>query len=171
MQLNKEDGGNRRFILVEMEADICRNITAERLKRAVNGYGEAEGLGGAFRYATLGDTLFDKDGRIREGVDFHDLARHVFFSETGAPMPDRDGERSALIGVHNGIAYYLLFNGILGDKRVNGGNVLTQPILKGFPPHDGPRVVIGEGCRLTAATLKRTGIIFKQIPYQIEVNG
>jgi site-specific DNA-methyltransferase (adenine-specific)/adenine-specific DNA-methyltransferase len=171
MQLNKEDGGSRRFILVEMEPDICRNITAERLKRAVNGYGNVEGLGGGFRYATLGDTLFDKEGRIRQGVEFGDLARHVFFSETGAPMPPRDGERSALIGVHNGIAYYLLFNGILGDKRVNGGNVLTHPILKSFPPHDGPRVVVGEGCRLTAATLKRTGITFKQIPYQIEVNG
>ncbi|MBI2844772.1 MAG: site-specific DNA-methyltransferase [Armatimonadetes bacterium] len=171
MQLNKEDGGSRRFILVEMESDICRNITAERLRRAINGYGNVESLGGGFRYATLGDTLFDKDGRIRQGVVFNDLARHVFFSETGAPMPSGDGPRSPLIGVHNGIAYYLLFNGVLGDKRVNGGNVLTKAILSSFPPHNGPRVVIGEGCRLADSTLKRSGIVFKQIPYQIEVDG
>src|ERR1017187_8028915 len=54
LQLNKEDGGNRRFILVEMEERISREITAGRLKRVINGYGDTPGLGGGFRYCTLG---------------------------------------------------------------------------------------------------------------------
>jgi adenine-specific DNA-methyltransferase len=69
-------------------------------------------------------------------------------------------------------AYYLLFNGILGDRRPAGGNVLTQPVLqhiKEIATHDGPRVVYGESSRLGPARLAAEGISFKQIPYDIEM--
>ena len=78
-----------------------------------------------------------------------------------------------LLGVHFGNAVYLLFNGVLGDKRPNGGNVLTGDVLRKLPKHPGQvgnRVIYGEGCRLGAARLKREGIVFKQIPYQIKVS-
>lgn len=61
MKKNKEDGGNRRFILIEL-GDYAESITAERVKRVMEGYGDIEGLGGAFDYYELGPTLFDKDG-------------------------------------------------------------------------------------------------------------
>lgn len=170
MQLNKEDGGNRRFILVEMEQDISRNITAERLKRVITGYGDKERLGGGFRYCTLGEPLFDEQGKIRPGVRFPELARHVFFTETGEPLPEGAKLDSPLIGIHNGTALYLLFNGILGDKSVNGGNVLTNSTLISLPPHNGPRLIFGEGCRLSIGRLRREGISFKQIPYQVKVS-
>jgi adenine-specific DNA-methyltransferase len=64
----------------------------------------------------------------------------------------------------------LLFNGILGDKRPDGGNVLTNKVLAELPPHDGAKVIFGEGSRLSADRLKRDDIIFKQIPYEIKVN-
>jgi len=76
---------------------------------------------------------------------------------------------SPLLGVHNHAAVYLLYNGILGDKRINGGNVLTGPVLGTQPAHDGPRVIHGEGSRLGRARLKRERITFKQIPYEIKV--
>ncbi len=101
---------------------------------------------------------------------FADLARHVFFTETGEPQPEGGEPDSPLIGVHNGTAYFLLFNGILGDKRVNGGNVLTTNLLKSLPPHDGPRVIFGEGCRLGQTRLKQYGVTFRQIPYEVKVN-
>jgi len=90
MQLNKEDGGNRRFIMVEMDPNICRNVTAERVKRVSEGYTNGggkpvEGLGSGFRFATLGDALFDERGNIRNTVRFGDLARHVYFVESGRP--------------------------------------------------------------------------------------
>ena len=103
-------------------------------------------------------------------VRFADLAAHVFFTETGEPIPKRPSGKqlSPLIGVCNGVAVYLLFNGVLGDKRPDGGNVLTGRILEELHAHDGPKVVYGEGCRLGAARLKREGITFKQVPYEIK---
>lgn len=131
---------------------------------------KVEGLGGGFRFVTLGSTLFDEFGHIRPDVRFADLAAHVFFTETGEPIPKTvNGKRSPLIGVCNGTAYFLLFNGILGDKRPDGGNVLTGDVLEALPKHDGPRVVFGEACRLGAPRLAREGVTFKQIPYEVKV--
>lgn len=169
LHLNKEDNGNRRFILVEMDKRISHNITAERLKRVIKGHGDTPGLGGGFRFCTLGQTLFNEKGEIREEVNFSDLAHHVYFTETGEPMPKRPEKKTPLLGVHNGRAIYLLYNGILGDKKPKGGNVLTQETLALLPPHDGPKVVYGTACRLGAARLRREGLTFRQIPYEIKV--
>jgi site-specific DNA-methyltransferase (adenine-specific)/adenine-specific DNA-methyltransferase len=179
MRLNEQDGGRRRFILIEMDEEICRTVTAKRVSKVIEGYIPYElgknkpvpGLGGGFRFCTLGETLFDKNGRLCREVSFKDLARHIFFAETGEPQPSAtSGKRSALIGTCNGTAYFLLFNGILGDQRPEGGNVLTGEVLGRLPRHGGPRIVFGEGCRLGAARLKREGVAFKQIPYEIKVS-
>ena len=82
----------RHFILAEVEQNVAREITAKRVRRVANGYtntkGESvDGLGGGFRYCELGEPLFNKDGKIRDSVSFTDLARHVYFSETGEPLP------------------------------------------------------------------------------------
>lgn len=77
-----------------------------------------------------------------------------------------------MLGVHNGVAYYLLFNGILGDRRPTAGNVLTKAVLqhiKALFPHDGPMVIYGETTRLGEATLAAEGVTFKQIPYDVKV--
>jgi site-specific DNA-methyltransferase (adenine-specific)/adenine-specific DNA-methyltransferase len=169
LALNKADGGNRRFIMVELDENICKAVTAQRLSRVVKGHGDQDGLGGGFRYCTLGEPLFDEAGMIRDAVTFSDLAAHVFFTETGGPLPKRVSCQSPLLGVHSGKAVYLLYNGVLGDRRVDGGNVLTGEMLKALPPHEGPKVIYGEGCRLGTSRLKREGIVFKQIPYQIQV--
>ena len=182
LQLNKQDGGKRNFLLIEMESDICRNVTAERLRRVCSGYTKpdgkpAEGLAGGFRYCALGEALFDELGRINGAVRFSDLAAHVFFTETGTPIPKRTNGKSTLLGEHNGKAVYLLFNGVMGDKTIDGGNVLTSEILKRLPEParrseiDATiKVVYGEGCRLGEARLKREGIVFKQVPYAIKVS-
>jgi adenine-specific DNA-methyltransferase len=70
--------------------------------------------------------------------------------------------------VHEGTAYYLLFNGILGDKRANGGNVLTSKVLASLPPHPGPKVVYGERTTLSPARLAEAEITFKFTPYDIK---
>jgi len=177
LDLNREDEGQRRFLLLEMQPEICEEITRERLRRAIEGFsfdkpkgGQAhvEGLRGGFRYSRLGPSVFDETGSIRPGVTFAELAAHVYFTETGEPIPKRNNGKSPLLGVHNGKAIYLLFNGILGDRSPGGGNVLTGAVLKSLPAHNGPRIVYGEGCRLGKARLKREGIVFKQIPYGIK---
>jgi site-specific DNA-methyltransferase (adenine-specific)/adenine-specific DNA-methyltransferase len=179
LALNQKDGGSRRFILVEMDEGISKKITAQRLSRAIDGYvpntGEKKelvlGLGGGYRFCVLGHPLFDQSGRVVSEVGFSDLAQHVFFTETGEPLTKLpNGKRSPLIGTHNGVALYLLFNGILGDKRTDAGNILTSAVLRDLPKHDGPRVIFGEGCRLGSDRLKRERITFKQIPYEIKVS-
>ena len=71
-------------------------------------------------------------------------------------------------------AYYLLFNGILGDKRPASGNVLTSAVLDALlalhasTPHpDAPLVVYGEACRLGEARLALARVVFKHIPYDV----
>ena len=65
---------------------------------------------------------------------------------------------------------YLLYNGILKDKSPQGGNVLTATVLGHLPKHTGPAIIYGTGCRLGPSRLKRDGITFRQIPYQVRVN-
>ncbi len=170
---NKADGGNRRFIAVEMDAGICENVTAPRLRKAIEGYGENQPLGGGFRYCKLGSPLFDELGNIASEVRFGDLGAQVFFTETGSPIPKRASGKSPLLGVHQGRAVYLLFNGVLGDRRPDGGNVLTHDVAQDLPEHPegtGPRVVYGDACRLGAESLARYGITFRQVPYELKVD-
>ncbi|MCL4274815.1 MAG: site-specific DNA-methyltransferase [Anaerolineales bacterium] len=171
---NADSESERKFILIEMDKDISKSITSERLQRVINGYGNVEGLGGGFRYCELGATLFDPNRQIRAEVKYNDLAGHVYFVETGQPLPERlpksrrlRKSEFPLLGVHNGTAVYLLYNGILKDKSVNGGNVLTYDVLEGLPAHDGQKVIYGNGSRISKARLNDLGIVFKQIPYEI----
>ncbi len=175
LNLNKADGGNRRFILVEMEPKIARDITAERVKRVAQGYTNAkgekvEGLGGGFRFCELGEPLFDEHGQIKPSVRFADLARHVYFTETGEPLPRERVLKSPLIGECRGVGIYLLFNGILGDKSANGGNILTRSVLAQLPKFDGQKVIYCAGCLLGRDRLQAERIIVRQTPYEIKVS-
>ena len=102
----------------------------------------------------------------RAAIRFAHLASHIWFCETRTALDNP--AKSALLGVFNGVAYYLLYNGILGDKRPAGGNVLTTPVLRHLPTFDGPKVIYGESSRLGAERLKAEGITFKQTPYDIK---
>jgi hypothetical protein len=165
----------RRFILVEMESEIARKVTSERVRRVAQGYTNAKGeavagLGGGFRYCELGEPLFDETGMIRESVKFSELARHVYFSETGEPLPRVRVFNTPLLGEHRGVGIYLLYNGILGDERVNGGNVLTRQILAKLPVFEGPKVIYCAGCLLSRDLLQAKQITIRQTPYEIKVS-
>ena len=175
LNLNKQDGGTRRFILVGMEPKIARAVTAERVRRVAEGYKNAkgekvEGLGGGFRYCELGEPLFDEAGRIRESVSFADLARHVYFTETGEPLPRERVTKSPFLGACRGVGVYLLYNGILDDKSANGGNVLTRAVLARLPKYDGQKVIYCAGCLLGRDRLQAERIIVRQAPYEIKVS-
>jgi adenine-specific DNA-methyltransferase len=162
---------NRRYIGIEM-GDHAVTHCAPRLQKVIEGeqggISEAVGWtsGGGFRFYRLGVPVFDENGHVSEGIRFAPLAAHLWFVSTGIPFSGLAD--SPFLGSHGGIGYYLLYNGILGDKRPNGGNVLTAKVLFGLPPHDGAKVIFGEGCRLGAERLTREGITFRQIPYEIK---
>lgn len=176
LKLNKEDNSSRRFILVEMDNNIAKTVTAKRIKQVAttvykNAKGDSvESLGGGFRYCELGEPLFDEGGHIRETVSFADLARHVYFTETGEPLPRERVSKTPLLGVFRGVAVYLLYNGILGDKTVNGGNVLTRATLAKLPPFNGQKVIYCAGGLLGRDRLQNEKIIVRQTPYEIKVS-
>lgn len=170
LQINKEEQTCRRFVLIEMIQNISCDVTAERIKRIVHGVNGIEPLGGGFSYVELGPTLFDAEGQIRKEVSFNDLARHVYFTETGEPLPKTVRNESPLIGVYKNTGIYLLYNGILKDKTVNGGNVLTSKVLAQLPEHNGPKVIYGTACRLSSKRLHSEGIQFRQTPYEIRIS-
>lgn len=180
LKQNAEDGGNRRFILVEMDEGISKNVTAERVRRVAQGYTNAKddevpGLGGGFQFCKLGKPLFDARGHIDPEVRFAELAHFVWFMETGMGLPAGRASRggadmqSPLLGVHEGRAVYLLYNGILKDRSIDGGNVLTTPLLEHLPPHDGPKVIFGARCAIGEARLRSLGISFRKLPYDLRV--
>ncbi len=175
LKLNHVDRQDRRFILVEMKESIARKITAERVRRVAEGYKNAkgekvEGLGGSFRYCELGEPLFGESGKIRETVSFADLARHVYFTETGEPLPRERVTKSPFIGECRGVGIYLLFNGILGDKSSGGGNVLTRSVLAKLPKFDGQKVIYCAGCLLGKDRLQAERTLVRQTPYEIKVS-
>ncbi len=178
LKQNAEDGGKRRFILVEMDPKIARNVTAERLKRVCSGYTTpkgkgVEGLGGGFQFCRLSEApLFDAAGRIRADVRFDQLAEFVWFVETGTALESSNQERSPYLGTYQGRAVFLLYNGILKDKSDTGGNVLNSRTLAlleaALPGFDGPRVVYAARSRFDRAKLARLNITFRQLPYDLE---
>ena len=169
----------RRYVGIEMGAHAVSHCVP-RLNQVIGG--EQGGIsknvgwqgGGGFRFYRLGPPVFDEAGQIRADIPFSVLAAHVYFSETGRSW--RGNGASPFLGLHDGRAYALLYNGILGDKRPAGGNVLTRATLAvirealarqdaGFA---GPLTVYGERSRLMPATLDRERITFKQVPYHIK---
>lgn len=172
LKQNAEDGGKRRFILVEMDENIAENVTRERVKRVAEGYTNAKGqtvagLGGGFQFCRLSaEPLFDADGQIRSDVTFSQLAEFVWFAETGTGYTGTAD--SPLLGVHEGRAIYLLYNGILKDKSVGGGNVLTGPVFEVLPKFAGPKVIYAAANRM-GSRAAREGIAFKQTPYALEL--
>ena len=162
----------RRWIGLEMGAH-ARTHCHPRLKQTVDGEGGGVSKdvgwkgGGGFRFYKLGPPVFDESGRIRDGIKFEHLAAHGWFSETGIARSTR-AKKVAFLGEHGGIGYYLLYNGILGDKSPGGGNVLTKALLRRLEPFDGPRVMYGEACQVPSDRLRELGIVFKQTPYDIK---
>ncbi len=122
--------------------------------------------GGGYTFYDLGETIFDENGNINKQVDFKTLASHIWFIETKTPLSNN--EKSSLLGIYNEAAYYLLFNGILGDKKPNGGNVLTQKVLDSLPKFEDKKVIYGEATRMNTEKLKANNIVFKQTPYDIK---
>lgn len=167
----------RRYIGIEM-GEHARTHCIPRLQKVIDG--EQGGIsetvnwqgGGGFRFYTLGDSVFLADGGINPKVRFQALASYIWHFETGQPAAM--AMRSPFLGDYEGRAYYLLYNGILGDKRPQGGNVLTAAVLaelKAFSRHDaraGKHIIYGEKTQLSERRLAAENIVFKQIPYDIK---
>ena len=179
MEQNREDGGSRRFILVEVEPKIAREITAVRLERVSKGYTYEQkgrlqrvfGTEGTFFVLPRRRNLLEK-----QEISFSEMAQLLFFKETGTPMTvdtvvslvegDRpsygacnaaERYKRAFLGSADGVGVYLL----------SSDDILTKDLIDHLPQHDGSKVIHCGGTRLTEATLKQLGITFRQMPYNL----
>lgn len=167
----------RRYIGIEM-GEHAKTHCVPRLKAVIDG--EQGGIskainwqgGGGFRFYTLGQEVFDAEGHINEGISFENLSAHIWFTETKTPF-NKPTEKSTFLGFNEKVAYTLLYNGILRDKRVDGGNVLTNKTLQVIlddmkhQPYD-KLIIYGESSRISQPRLKSLNIEFKQTPYDIK---
>jgi len=162
---------NRRYIGIEM-GEHAKTHCAARLKKVVDG--EQGGIskavgwqgGGGFSFYQLGAELFTATGEIYADVRFTELAAYIWFYETHTAWQGAK-EASPLLGVHNGIAYYLLYNGILKDKSEHGGNILTKALLKELPKHKGKKVIYALESYLDNFCLHKRNIKFHPIPQAV----
>lgn len=162
LNMNKVDGGNRKFILIEM-MDYADTITAERVKRVIDGYGNGkqvvEGTGGSFSYYELGDTLME-NGNLNENVSINKIREYVYFTETKCrPNPINEDE-PYLLGCHLVTAYYLYYD----KKHIT---TLNREFLHTVKTPSDSYVMYADLCTLSNAELGKYHITFKKIPRDI----
>jgi adenine-specific DNA-methyltransferase len=183
LALNQEDGGNRKFILVEFE-DYADTITAERVRRVISGVPDArdtalkEGLGGSFSYCTLGEPI-DVEGMLTGDAlpEYSALAAYLLHTSDGLSVgastitPQND---DGLFYSNDTTNYHLLYEpdvdflknngGMLNEERANRISALSQK--------EGRKaVVFGPGKYIGQRELTSLGITFCQLPYEIHRAG
>jgi len=156
MDLNKEDKGNRKFILIEMEKNIVKDVTVERIKRVIKKYNYKEG----FEYCKLDNPLFNENGQIDKSCNYKQLANYIYFVETNTNI-DKKKMKSIFIGDYQDIEYYLIF-------KTRNHNILHGESLKLLNKNNKKKVIYADQCLLSDEFMEKNSIIFKQIPYEIE---
>ena len=157
LNLNKQDGGNRKFILVEME-DYAESITAERVKRVINGYADNEGTGGSFSFYELGQHLFDEQHNLNEDVATEKIQQYIWYSETKTTYQPQEEEH--LLGAKSDTAYYFYF-----DKEQL--TVLDETFLRKLKTKASQYVIYADVCLLDEKLMDKYHIVFKKIPRDI----
>ena len=162
LNLNKQDGGNRKFILIEME-DYANDITAERVKRVSKGYGtgnkKVEGTGGAFDYYELGLPLFDENQNLNEAVGIEKIREYIWFSETRTSFSEPNKE-PYFLGKKDESAYYFIY-------EKNRLTTLDFDALELIKTKGEQYVIYADNCLLPKDFMSKKNIIFKKIPRDI----
>lgn len=161
LNMNKKDAKNRKFILIEM-MDYADDITAERVKRVIAGYGSekqmVESAGGSFSYYELGDELM-KDGQLNEAVGTDKIREYVYFTETKTALEVKADEPYYL-GMHVGTAYYFYY-------EKNELTTLSREFLHTVKTKADGYVIYADLCTLSEGELEKYHITFKKIPRDI----
>ena len=161
LNLNKQDEGNRKFILLEL-MDYAETITAERVKRVINGYGEwtkkTEGTGGWFSYYTVGERLFDDEENLNEAIDIETIKEYIRYTETKTSyIPQKT---SYFLWTHKKTDYYFYY-------ETNKATTLDLAFLDTLPPTTEYRLIYADVCHLSKEFLTKHKILFKKIPRDI----
>lgn len=162
LNMNKADGGHRKFILVEM-MDYADSITAERVKRVIKGYGEGkkavEGTEGNFSFYDLGEPLLQGEN-LNEVVAPEKIREYIWFMETKAPYAPAETGHPYLLGTHNHAAYYFYYE----PQRVT---ILDYDFLATIQEKADTTIIYADRCAISDDKLAKMGIVFKKIPRDI----
>lgn len=163
LNLNKEDGGNRKFILIEMEA-YANEITAERVKRVAKGYGEGKkavaGTGGEFDYYELGMNLFDEHENLNEEIGIQKIREYIWYSETRSHFIEPTEAITYFLGKKNDTVYYFVYE----KESLTTLDFDTLSIVQ----NKGEQYIIyADNCLLPVEFLRKNNIVFKKIPRDI----
>ena len=162
LKQNAEDGGNRKFILIEM-GDYADSITAERVKRVIHGYGEGKkavsGTGGDFSFYELGAPLM-KDGFLNEDASEKAIRDYVYFMDTRENRAQEKADEPYFLGTHQGAAYYFYY-------KKGEATVLSYDFLVTVKTEAESYVMYADSCLLSAEELSKYHITFKKIPRDI----
>lgn len=163
LNMNKADGGHRKFILVEM-MDYAESITAERVKRVIDGYGEGKnavaGTGGDFTFYNLGPVLLLPNGNLNEDVGAGKIREYVYFMETKSAIEPAKEDEPYYMGVHLDSAYYFFY-------ERDSLTTLSRNFLGSIKTKAGRYTIYADQCTLSQAELERWHITFKKIPRDI----
>lgn len=164
LNLNKQDGGNRKFMLIEME-NYAETITSERVKRVINGYADKDGTGGSFDYYTLGEPLFDENNNLNEAVGIEKIREYVWFTETRSsyspPLEGCPQDGVVFLGHHNDTSYYFIY-------EKDNLTTLDYDSLAEYVQQKAERYIIyADNCLLPESFMREKNIEFKKIPRDI----
>lgn len=168
LQLNANDGGNRRFILIET-MPYAKELTVERIRRVMNGYNDGEqdipGLGGAFDFYTTGEPLFEND-LLNEKIDIETIRNYIAYSE-GIKPSERwstvNPYTPYLLGLNEEMAW--VFNYEPGKTTSLDTDFLST--LKFGSKKPKYAIIYADRCLLSKEILEKIGIKFKKIPRDI----
>lgn len=162
LQKNKEDGGNRKFILVEM-GDYADSVTAERVKRVIQGYGKVDGLGGSFDYYELGPSLYTSDHNLNEEVGEDALRSFVYYTETRQPLKRQreDGNRY-LLDTWQHAGYYFYYEP--KEETILTINNIGEIVRERAEQY----IVYADACTISEVQCRNMHVIFKKIPRDIK---
>ena len=171
LALNKEDGGNRRFLLIECE-DYAQSVTVERVRRVINGVPASKdeelraGLGGTFSYFTLGEAIRRETLLSSEHMpSWEELARYLFFTATGEPFDAREADRKRwLAGEGRAVDVYLLYTENIEELK---DMALTKSFAKELSRDKRSKVVFAPTKYVDAGYLRQHRISFRQLPFEI----
>jgi len=164
LNVNKADGGHRKVILVEM-MDYADSITAERVKRVIQGYGEGKtatpGTGGNFSFYDLGEVLLKPDGNLNENVGTDRIREYVWYTETQEAMqPICEPDNAYYLGLSRNTAYYFYY-------ERDAVTTLDYAFLATVKKQAGGYIIYADLCVLSNAELQKWNITFKKIPRDI----
>jgi len=163
LNMNKADGGHRKFILVEM-MDYAENITAERVKRVIDGYGQdknaVEGTGGDFTFYDLGPVLLLPNGNLNEDVGAAKIREYVYFMETKQTLEPDKADEPYYMGAYLDSAYYFYY-------ERDSLTTLNRDFLRVVKTKAGRYTIYADLCTLSQPELERYHITFKKIPRDI----